>query len=213
MGKSRADIQKAYRQRLKERLGEEYNRKERDRMRKNYIPTQQLSDRKRKKRNEANKIRNQRSRQRKRDIIQQLNYSIESDNTSGYHSNNIEEPSPNEPSTSRSQTMVVKLLVVAIPNRRRRLRALVKANKTIKQLKDEQRNLKRKLANKKKQLQRLCKNVKQTQSRNEQMDTPKRKTEQELQRMQLTPKTQKSMKRRLMFVNALLGEIETSKRQ
>ena len=44
MEKSRAEIEKAYRQRLKDKNKEEYLRKESERKRLNYVPSHQLSD-------------------------------------------------------------------------------------------------------------------------------------------------------------------------
>ena len=58
MGKTRAEIQKAYRERLKTKLGEEYHKKERERVRKDYVRSTLMSSSKRKENNERNKIRN-----------------------------------------------------------------------------------------------------------------------------------------------------------
>jgi hypothetical protein len=55
MGKSRAEIQRAYRQRLIERNKEENLRKERERKRRNYVSSHQLSDNDRKERNRRNR--------------------------------------------------------------------------------------------------------------------------------------------------------------
>lgn len=46
MGKTRAEIQKAYRERLKQKNNEEYLEKERQRRRKNYVPSENLTKRK-----------------------------------------------------------------------------------------------------------------------------------------------------------------------
>jgi len=55
MGKGRAEIEKAYRQRLKDKNEEEYLRKESERKRLNYVPSYQLSDNDLKKRNRRNR--------------------------------------------------------------------------------------------------------------------------------------------------------------
>ena len=55
MGKTRAEIQKAYRERLKAKNKEEYLQKERERRRKNYIPSEELPKRQRDERNRKNR--------------------------------------------------------------------------------------------------------------------------------------------------------------
>ena len=55
MGKTRAEIQKQYRERKKLREGEEYMEKERERKRKYYVKTSDLSAKKLKKRREVRK--------------------------------------------------------------------------------------------------------------------------------------------------------------
>jgi hypothetical protein len=84
MGKSRAEIQKAYRQRLKEKNAEEYLRKERERMRRNNIPSQELSKNDRKLRNEKNRVKLRRFIQLKREE-RQRNSNVDLE-TSGYES-------------------------------------------------------------------------------------------------------------------------------
>ncbi|KAH3804922.1 hypothetical protein DPMN_133215 [Dreissena polymorpha] len=55
MGKSRAEIQKAYRERLKEKNKEDYLKRERERKRRNYVSSHQLSERDREERNRRNR--------------------------------------------------------------------------------------------------------------------------------------------------------------
>ena len=88
MVKSRAEIQKAYRERLKAKLGEEYNKRERERVRKNYVPAEVLSSAKLKERNRKNKIRNRLSIQRQKEKLRGLvEHESTDDETSGYASN------------------------------------------------------------------------------------------------------------------------------
>ena len=54
MGKTRAEIQKAYRQRKKEQMGEEaFLKKEANRVKRYYVPVEQLSQKERKTRREG----------------------------------------------------------------------------------------------------------------------------------------------------------------
>ena len=57
MGKTRGEIQKAYRERLKQKNNEEYLEKERQRRRINYmyVPSENLTKRERDKRNKQNR--------------------------------------------------------------------------------------------------------------------------------------------------------------
>ena len=55
MGKIRAEIQRAYQQRMKEKNNEEYLRNERERMRRKYVPSDLLSDSDKKRRNQLNR--------------------------------------------------------------------------------------------------------------------------------------------------------------
>ncbi|KAH3863062.1 hypothetical protein DPMN_026039 [Dreissena polymorpha] len=67
MGKSKAEIQRAYRQSLKEKNNEEYLRRERERVRRNYVPTSELSQRDKKRRNKQNRAKLRKFYQRKRE--------------------------------------------------------------------------------------------------------------------------------------------------
>lgn len=127
MGKSRADIQKAYRQRLKEKNNEQYLAKERDRRRRNYIPNEQLSTKKRQERNQKNRDYLKQYRRKKKEAAALIHQEPEP-NTSGYES-----------TASRGQNrMVVRL---NYPNRsngpRMRIsKELDKARKELKQMKE-----------------------------------------------------------------------------
>ena len=70
MRKSRADIQRAYRQRLKAKDNEAYLKKERERRRRDYVPTALLSECDKKHRNELNREKLRRFYQRKREARQ-----------------------------------------------------------------------------------------------------------------------------------------------
>ena len=68
--KSRAEIQRAYQERLKQKNNEEYLRKERERRRHKYIPAAQLAENDRIHRNTLNRERLRRCHQRKREARQ-----------------------------------------------------------------------------------------------------------------------------------------------
>ena len=65
VAKPRSEIQKAYRERLKAKDKEGYLRKERERRKKNYVPTGSLNRRERIRRNSAIKVAVRKHRERK----------------------------------------------------------------------------------------------------------------------------------------------------
>lgn len=79
MGKSRAEVQKAYRERKKAELGNQYLQLESRRVMKYYEAADTLSMSKKKKRNALNKKRNQASRLKKKLCLQALTMSDTSD--------------------------------------------------------------------------------------------------------------------------------------
>ena len=112
IGKTKVEIQKAYRERLKAKLGEEYLKKVIERVRKDYVPSTLLTSSKRKERNERNKIRNRLCRQRQKELLRGLVEHETSDgDTNDYVSNMMETSSA--PETPRSpQRIVVSLPAV-----------------------------------------------------------------------------------------------------
>ena len=66
MPRSRAEIQRAYRERKKAKEGENYLRKERTRRMKYYVPAAELSTKERKRRNKQNAERVKRHREKRR---------------------------------------------------------------------------------------------------------------------------------------------------
>ena len=89
MGKSRAQIQKEYRERKKQMLGAEYQKTERERVRRYSIPSAELSNKKRKQRNEKTKAANKRFRTRRQELLDRLRIhesSRESQDECGYAS-------------------------------------------------------------------------------------------------------------------------------
>lgn len=209
MGKSRAEIQRDYRKRLKEKLGEEYNRRERDRMRASYVSSSQLSEKKRKERNQKNKIRNRLCRQRMRERLnlQHAHEDTENECTSGYSSTIV------SPEDSSKERLIVRLPCLPMTfksngPKKARARALARAHRTIKGLREEQLKLQKRLACKRKQIERLTKKMKATQKST---DSPGHKTECELSKLQLSPSKRRIVKRKLLFANVLLNEFKLAK--
>ncbi|XP_053373914.1 luc7-like protein 3 [Mercenaria mercenaria] len=219
MGKSRAQIQKEYRDRKKAKLGEEYMQKERERVRKYYIPAKELSNKKRKERNEKMKIKNRRSRARARERLERLRVRESIDDgpsDSGYGSG--------YPSTSRqSEPMIVRLPAINVLSRakggkRKQARALARAHKSINVLERKKNELERKLKTKSKQLERLRKKF-ETRSKSldtpsqieNQATTPRSKTSHEVEQLNLTPRRKKTVAKKLLLTNVLLAEVKKTK--
>lgn len=116
MAKSRAEIQKAYRERQK---GPAFLQKERQRAQSNYVPAASMNKRKLTERNHKAKLRNKLSRLKKKEQQQNIDLLNESDTnacTSGYGSMDHElsdrresDPGPSTRSTPSATPLIVKL--------------------------------------------------------------------------------------------------------
>lgn len=108
MAKTRAEIQKSYRERLKAKNNEEYLKKERERRRKNYVPSSQLTRRERIRRNvklnEAVKRHRRRKKEAIAELLQQNVPEVES--TSGYDSLDTKTADPRSPDHSSPRLVV-----------------------------------------------------------------------------------------------------------
>ncbi|WAR28120.1 hypothetical protein MAR_013824 [Mya arenaria] len=155
MVKSRAEIQREYRQRLKqdEAKYEEYLAKARRRKEKNYVPTAELSRKEKAKRNEKNQIylyRHRQKKQREGQVENIQNVPVENMETSGYETaSSIDAPSP----------LVVNM---PFPNRqngpRKRIsRALAKKSNELRNLKGKFESLQMKYKRNMRSIQRLKK--------------------------------------------------------
>ena len=154
-GKTRAGIQKEYRARKKAKLGEAYFQKEREKVRNFYIPAQELSQKKRKERNEKMKIKNRRSRARAKERLERLGVRESADDgpsDSGYGSTNC----PNlgaDPMVFRLPAL--SMMARANGGKKKQTRALARAHKSINLLEKQKLDLERKLKTKSKQLERM----------------------------------------------------------
>ena len=178
MGKSRAEIQKAYRQRLKEKNNEEYLRRERERMRRTYVPSNELSQRDKKRRNELNREKLKRFYDRKR--AARHTSSLE---TSGYESGPSED-------NDRGRLRVRLPHLHGRNNRRkgaliRWKRELSEATSRIRLLEQERSKLKTKFKSTQRSLQRIKHKAKTSDKPNHE-DTPRKQTENQMKEADLT---------------------------
>ena len=206
MTKSRAEIQKAYRERKKAANREEFLEKERVRVHKYYVPAASLPASKLKTRNLNNKFINHLSRFRKR----QLAYT---EGSSGYVSSTGEE-TPG-PSTRQTTPLVVKMPGIqsqlgsgqSAGPKKARSRALARAHKSLQLLRQDIFILKRKLNTKTKQLQRLSCKVRVPPKNL----TPRTKTHHEVESLALTPSRKSKVKRKLLLANVIMEEVKATK--
>lgn len=163
MAKSRAEIQKAYRERQKAK-GPAFLQKERQRAQSNYVPAASMNKRKLTERNHKAKLRNRLSRLKKKEQQQNIDLLNESDTnvcTSGYGSmdHELSDRRESDPGPSTRSTPSASPLIVKLPNykqtkkgsglKKTKKRALARARKSIKKMEDEIKSLKKKAQNKK----------------------------------------------------------------
>lgn len=197
MAKSRAEIQKAYRQRQKEKNNERYLAKERQRRRSTYIPNSQLSKSKKEERNRKNREYLKLYRRKKKeaaDNVQNVRAEHQDEiNTSGYESGQ----------SGAENRMLVRMNFPQRANgpRMRISKQLMKAKKEIKELKEKNEALKRMYKSNKRQLQRNKKRYADT------PNTPRSKAAKLIQDLKLTPEQSKTVQKELVFANVVCEEI------
>lgn len=194
MGKTRAEIQKAYRERLKQKNNEEYLEKERQRRRKNDVPSENLTKRER-------DIRNKQNRERE-DMNINNNNNID---TSGYES--VDEPRNDIP---------VQPLQIRFPFNNRRKGALKRwkrditnAKSKIKSLEIDRDKAKRKLKSVQRSIQRLRQRIEQSKVQNL---TPRKETENIMKEANLTKNQRNKIRKQLLLGNVLVREIREAKK-
>ena len=206
MGKTRAEIQKEYRERQKAKNKEEYLKKERDRRKKNYVPSGELTDKERLERNKKNREVLRRYYQREKDKRQTT---VETE-TSGYESG--------EPQTSRSRDRSPSQLRIRLDFPRKRNSALKRwkkeisiANTRIKNLQTEKANMLRKYKSAQRAIQRMkVSSLKQNKS-NDEIMTPRKETETLMKEANLTNEQKLKIRKPLLFGNVLAHNIKSSK--
>lgn len=183
-----------------------------------YEAADTLSMSKKKKRNALNKKRNQESRSKKKLCLQALTMSDTSDvvdKSSGDQSANV----PDTSDVGNPQRLIVKLNSVQLATkangpRKARARALARANKNVKALQEQTVSLKRKLNTRNKQIERLHKKIKTSRTEavaDNKSLTPRRRTDQEVESLNLTPVRKERVRRKLLTSNVLLHEISNTK--
>ena len=198
MGKSRAEIQKAYRQRLKAKDNKGYLEKEKARRRASYVPSSQLSRKERRERNEKNRERLRRFYDKKRNEQNTENEGCNEQDTSGYD-------------TADSALLQVNF---QFPNRRkgphkRWKEELSKAKERIKQLEEINKEAKRSNSTLRRKLQRI---KQKNNSSNTGNLTPRKEVEQVMKRAQLCESQRNIVKKPLLLASAITKEIDATKR-
>ena len=199
MGKSRADIQKAYQEKKKQKEGESYLAKERQRRMTYYTPSSELSRTERVKRNEKNSEYLRTWRQKKKDDQNRQdleNESLENEAlpTSGYES----------VSSSLNNSLQVRFNFHPRKKNASRVRisrALSTAHRNISKLKKDNHQLTKRTKTLQKRLERMRKRV--------QSDSPRSKTTKLMKEAKLTREQSQQVRRHLILGNAVIEEIKT----
>ena len=202
MGKSRAEIQKAYRQRLKDKNNEQYLAKERQRRMAFYIPSSLLGKSERLTRNEKNRDYLRRYRSRKRALARaDLNDEPES-NTSGYESSLIVMvPRPDGPRPLQIQMAFpakAKGSCVRLKN------ALEECKREIKEWKQKYETLQRKYRTSQRFIQR-------SKHKEPTKQTPRSKTEMQIRGMRLGRDQACRVRKHLLFTNVICEEMSRAR--
>ncbi|KAH3712152.1 hypothetical protein DPMN_071831 [Dreissena polymorpha] len=194
MGKSRAEIQKAYRERQKLK-GPAFLYKERARQRQNYVPASHLSKKKKEARNNQAKLRNRLSRLRKKTRENDV------EETSGYGSMSMETGDDERNQPTEQRALIVKLLLTKKDAGAKKInaRALSRAHREIKSLKSEVIQLRKKIKIKNRNIDRINNKTESYASisqLNSHELTPMKKTEADVSRLNLTPRSRTLVRRK-----------------
>lgn len=203
MGKSKAEIQREYRERKKLQEGEGYLKRERARVKGYYVP---IAEQSKKKANERRKKVREAVRKHREKLKMELSQESIQDS---------EITSTTEASSTTS--MIVKLPAIDLRNRTRRRvsRATAKCRRTIEKLNEENRNLSRRVKTISKRYQRLLSKTKapiqpenSVKSNEKAVLTPRKRTSTEIREEGLTPrKMPKTIQRKLLMANVLTEEL------
>ncbi|XP_052257645.1 uncharacterized protein LOC127862523 [Dreissena polymorpha] len=199
MVKSRAEICKDYRKRLKEKDNEGYLRKERERRRSNYIPTGLLSSAEKTERRKNIRESVKRYREKKKRLTEEQNVSShnESINTSGYESVN------GAIDTSNNMIVAMQFPRRAAGPTKRVTRELKRAKKEITELKRANIDLARKLKTEQRKRQRFMKRFQSS------PQTPRSSAEKLMNRAGLTPAQKDKVRKEIIFGNVLSAQLRS----
>ena len=212
MGKSRAEIQRACRERLKQKNKEEYLRRERERKNRSYVPSSELSENDRNRRNRKNKERLRRFYQRKKELRTRIQREQE---TSGYES---AEPQPGTSDergrlpirfnfqNSGKRKGALKRWKRDISEAHSRIRLLEQErDKSLTKVKTAQRSYQRLRA-------KLVKDKEQILASKEQELTPRKRTEHIMEKAKLSEQQKYQIRMPLLVGNALAAEISETRK-
>ncbi|WAR25258.1 hypothetical protein MAR_010962 [Mya arenaria] len=209
MAKSRSEIQKAYRERQKAK-GSAFLEKEKVRQRGYYKPAFTLSERKGVERNSKNKLRNRFSRMLKQQQQQQDGLS-QGNETSGYESGT---PEGTQQELQEPSRRIVRLPTYSNKSRgikTVKARALARSNKKVRQLKELNESLRKKLKVRNRKISRISKRLNEVKHNTTVNSTPKKQTEADLQSLKLTHKSKQAIRRKLLLSNTVMSEIKSAR--
>jgi len=223
---SNAERQKRYRERKKEKEGEEYLKREVQRVKRYYVPTTELSDRSLSKRRKKIRQCMRKHRQGKKST----QHRQQDQNETEMRSN--EEPGPCDSTTDREvpststpgQPFFVKMNFNEKKRKRRTNKSLSRANKKIKTLDMKVKTLNTRNATLRKKVQRLNRKLNKSSSRVDTIrnpqpstdtetgvpstTTPKSRAITEVNQLNMTPRSRKKVRQKLLFQNCLVGDTE-----
>lgn len=226
---SNAERQKKYRERKKAEQGENYLRKEVQRVKKYYVPTSELSKKSLSKRRKRIKESMRKHRQRAKEgaYVQQTQMGSSNDHIQTEMQTNDDEPGPCDSTTgsqprtsSNGQHLVVKMDFKnnshRVKRKRRINKSLSRANKKVKTLELKVKALGLRNATLRKRVQRLKDKVDKSQTKQNDSktaavsSTPKSRTRVEVNSLNMTPNSRKKVRKQLFFKNCLVGDTEAS---
>jgi hypothetical protein len=217
MGKSRAEIQKAYRKRLKQRDNEAYLEKERKRRRESYIPSAQLTPKERNERNRLNRERLHRFYEKKRNERQEGEIAASTSQETS-EANDSQQTSTEETEQKSSEALQlrkpnIRIKYLLFNNRskgpkKRWNRNLAEARNRIKELENEKDKAVKKFKAAQRTLQHLKKRITTPNNKRTNDNTPRKRTEEMLTDANLTPEQREKVRKPLLLGNVLVDEIK-----
>ena len=216
MGKTRAEIQRAYRQRLEEHNNTDYLKRERARWKKHYTPAAQLLEQERKARNTKNVVKLHRYRERQREkgnVIESSGYESGSEQME----DQAAFPTNPSPSIGHQSRLRVKLNFPTDGRRpgaiRRWKRELSESKSCIRQLEGEKNAVQKKFRTAQRALERL--RQKQSQAGVDKTSrptdlTPRKKTRSLIESKGLPDDPTDELQQTLLLRNVLISELKST---
>ncbi|XP_064598561.1 uncharacterized protein LOC135464917 [Liolophura sinensis] len=199
MAKSRAEIQRAYRERQKAKNNEEYLKKERERRRRNYVPSAQLSRRDRIRRNVKNNETLKRHRRRRKEEARLAAEAAEAAIENQRIGENMDSSGYDSPGSQAGPSN----LIVRLPfnnrrngSRKRISRSLSKKAKELSKLRTQFHGLNRKHRTTLRKFQRLKKKLVEKSPK-----SPRSQTEKQIREARLNEEQGRKVRRQLLLGN------------